>query len=273
VLPHLRVPPAEWLFHEEEPRRQPDARLGWTLVPSRTGQLTIGGRAIEYAIDRRGHRARRPDDSIDTTRPTVVFAGESVIFGEGLTFDESIPAQVGAIAGVQAANLAVNGYSNDQAYLRLQQELPAFTRPVAVVSLFMPMLFGRNLDDDRPHLGPGLTWQPAAHRPRLLSLARLFVPYRGDDEVTRGVTLTQDVLRATADLARARGATAILVVPQIGDEDPAEAAIRRRVLDEGGIPYARVRLDGRWTVEPADRHPDARGAHAIAQTIASLIHR
>jgi hypothetical protein len=269
VLRGVHVRPAEWLFHEEEPRRQPDARLGWTLVPSRTGHLTIGGRTIDYAIDRSGYRARRPDESVDPAQPTIVFAGESVIFGEGLTFDESIPAQVTAMTAVQSANLGVNGYSNDQAFLRLQQELPRFGRPVAVVSLFMPMLFGRNLDDDRPHLGPGLAWEPAAHHARLVSLARLFVPYRSEDDVTRGVSLTRDVLRATANLARARGAILLLIVPQIGVEDPTEAALRRRVIDAGGIPYVRVALDASWTVEPSDRHPDARGAHAIALAIAA----
>lgn len=270
VLPHLHVPPAEWLFHAEEPRRQPDARLGWTLAPSRTGRLTIGGRAIEYAIDARGYRARRASDTVDVLRPTIVLAGESVIFGEGLTFDESIAAQVTAITGVQTANLGVNGYSNDQAFLRLQQELPRFGRPVGIVSLFMPVLFGRNLDDDRPHLGPGLTWAPAVSHARLVSLARLFVPYRTEDEIARGVALTRDVLRATADLARARGAIPILVVPQIGAETSVESALRRRVLDEGGIAYVPVPLDARWTVAPGDRHPDARGARAIAQAIAAV---
>src|SRR5262249_51359745 len=154
-----------------------------------------------------------------------------------------------------------------QAFLRLEQELPRFDRPVAVVSLFMPMLFGRNLDDDRPHLGPGLTWEPAAPHARLVSLAHLLVPYRSDAAVARGVALTRDVLRATADLARARGAVSILVVPQIGVEDQTETRLRQRVLDDGGIQYVPVPVDAGWTVDSSDRHPDARGARAIAQAI------
>src|SRR5262249_55038384 len=81
---------------------------------------------------------------------------------------------------------------------------------------------------------------------------------------------TRAVLKATGDLARARGAAPLLVVPQIGAEDPTESALRHRVLDEGGIPYVPVPVDGRWTVEPSDRHPDARGAHAIALAIAAV---
>jgi len=68
------------------------------------------------------------------------------MFGEGLTWEESVPAQVGAMMGTQSANLAVHGFGTDQAYLRLQMELARFRRPVAVVSLFMTALFGRNLD-------------------------------------------------------------------------------------------------------------------------------
>jgi hypothetical protein len=121
----------------------------------------------------------------------VLFTGESVMFGEGLTWEESIPAQVGGMLGVQSANLAVHGFGTDQAYLRLERELPRFRRPVAVVSLFMTALFGRNLDDDRPHLGPGLVWQPAEHHDRLTSLGKLLVPYRRDETVARGVAVTR----------------------------------------------------------------------------------
>lgn len=268
VLSHLRVPAPEWLVHGEEPRRQADRRLGWTLVPFRVGHLAAGGRTVEYAIDRSGYRARTPDDSVDPARPTIVFVGESIIFGEGLTFDESIPAQVTGLTGLQSANLGVGGYSNDQAFLRLQQELPRFSRPVAVVSLFMPVLFGRNLDDGRPHLGPGLTWQPPVHHARLVLLGRVLVPYRRELTIVNGIAHTRDVLRATEDLARARGAAPLLIVPQIGAEDPREAALRRRVLDDGGIPYIPVPIDCSWTISPEDRHPDATGAHAIALAVA-----
>ena len=265
---HLR--PAEWLFPEEEPRRRPHARLGWTLEPSRTGHNRIAGRAIEYAIDRAGYRVRRVDEPVDPDRPTLLFIGESMMFGEGLTWDESVPAQVGAIMGLQSANLAVHGYGSDQAYLRLQIELPRFRRPAAVVSLFMTALFGRNLDDDRPHLGPGLVWRPAEQHSRLASIAKLAVPYRSDETVERGITVTRDVLRATVDLARARGATPLIVVPQFGAEAPVERTLRRRILDETGLPYVLVAIDSGWRL-PWDRHPNASAAGLIADAVADRI--
>jgi len=268
MLRNVHLRPAEWLSPEDEPRRQADARLGWTCVPERIGHKNTSGRVIDYAIDAAGYRVNRLDEPVDPERPTILFTGESVMFGEGLTYEESIPAQVGTMMSVQTANLAVHGYGNDQAYLRLQTELPHFRRPVAVVSLFMTALFGRNLDQDRPHLGPGLVWLPAEHRSRLSSLAKLIVPYRADTTVNRGVTVTREVLRATNELARVHGATPLLVVLQFGHEDQAESTLRRRILDEASIPYVFVEIDSSWRL-PWDRHPNARAARAVATTITS----
>jgi len=271
ALRHLHLQPAAWLFAEQEPRRRYDATLGWTLVPSRVGRKTIGGRQIDYAIDPSGYRVRRIDEPVDRERPTILFTGESVMFGEGLTWDESIPARVQAITATQSANLAVHGYGNDQAYLRLLADLPRFRRPVAVVSLFMTSLFERNLEDDRPHLAPGLAPMPPERRGRLASLAMVLLPYRTDRDVDDGVAMTRDVLRATIQLASSRGATAVIVVPQLGREDPLEHALRTRILEAAAIPYVWVEVDGRWRL-PGDRHPDARAAQLIASAIAARLH-
>jgi hypothetical protein len=255
------------LLPEEEPRRRPDARLGWTFEPARTGHNTVGGRPIEYAFDASGYRVRGVDEPVDPERPTILFVGESVMFGEGLMWDESVPAQVGMMTRTQSANLAVHGYGNDQALLRLQTELPRFRRPVAVISIFMTALFGRNLDEDRPHLGPGLVWLPAKQRSPLASLAGLLVPYRRDETVERGIRMTRDVLRATVHAAEERGARPLTVVPHFGHEQPADERIRRRIFDDAGIPYELVEIDESWHL-PWDRHPDARAARLMASAIA-----
>ena len=272
VLSRVHLRPAEWLSAKDEPRRQPDPRLGWTWVAGRTGHKSIGGRLIDYAIDPAGYRVSHVDEPVDPERPTILFTGESVMFGEGLTYAESIPAQVGAMMGVQSANLAVHGYGNDQAYLRLQAELPHFRQPVAVVSLFMTALFGRNLDQDRPHLGPGLAWLPAEQHSRLSSLAKLLVPYRADKTVERGVTVTQQVLRATSELARAHGATPLLVVLQFGHEEQSEQMLRRRIVNDANIPYVFVDIDSSWRLT-WDRHPNSQAAHAIATAVVNELRR
>jgi len=270
VLRTVHLRPAEWLVPEEEPGRRPDPRLGWTLVPARTGHNRVGGRVIEYAIDAAGYRVRGVGQPVDPERPTIVFTGESVMFGEGLTWEESIPAQVESITATQSANLAVHGYGNDQSYGRLQAELPRFRQPVAVVTLFMTALFGRNLDADRPHLAPGLIWLPAEQRSRVGALAKLLVPYRRTATVERGVTMTREVLHATIDLARARGATPLIVVPQFAPEAPSEQHLRHRVLDQGGVPYLLVEIHSDWRLS-WDRHPNARAARIIAEAVAARL--
>jgi hypothetical protein len=266
ALKYVKIQPAEWLFSDEEPRRQPDPHLGWTFLPSRSGHAMIGGRNITYSFDSHGYRVPSLDTPVDLDRPSILFTGESVMVGEGLLWDETIPAQVGAALGIQSANLAVHGYSTDQSYMRLEAELPRFTRPVAVVTLFMTTLFGRNLDRDRPSLGPGLAWRPARPRARLPSLLQMFVPYRTSGAIATGVSLTREVLRETANLARAHGAAPIIVVPQFGHDDPPDQALRRSIFDGTGLSYVFVEIEPEWRI-PWDRHPDARAAHRIADAV------
>ncbi len=257
--------------HEAKPTREPlrrrDPRLGWVYLTDRSahGRL-LAGRRILYAIDPHGYRAARPGDVIDPNRPSIVLTGESIIFGYGLSWDEAIAGQVERLTGLQAADIAVEAYAPDQAYTRLRDELPRFRCPKAVVAIFIPSLFGRILDDDRPHLDAGLVPRPETRRWRLATLARRAVPYRTAGELRRGLDITRAVLRSVAETARARGAVPILVVPVFLPEPPAETAIRRTVLDEAHIPYLPVRLDQSWRIR-GDKHPDARGDLAIAKAI------
>ena len=253
-----------------EPRMQSDARLGWTFVPSRTAHAVIGGRVVDYAFDARGYRVPRVGVSPDPQLPTILFAGESILVGYGLQWSESVPAQVQALTGVQAANAAVAGYSTDQMYMRLSTELPRFRRPAAVVMLFTPSLFAKNLSRNRPHLGPGLVWSPARQPLRLEAITIHALPYHSDRAIDAGVAETRSVLQAGVALARARGATPLIVCPVFGEGEPMERDLRRRILDQGGLPYVLVRLDPSWRV-PGDGHPDARGAKAIAAAIAARI--
>ncbi len=254
----------------EEPRRHRDPLLGWTFVPARTGYNTIAGRTIEYTFDPAGYRVREAAHPVDPARPTILFTGESVIVGQGLRWEETIPAQVQALLGTQTANLAVHGYATDQAYLRLRAELPRFSRPVAVVALFTPSLFDRNLDTDRPHLGPGLVWLPPRRLWSIVELARWLIPYRSDQSIERGEAVTQEVLRATVDLARQRGAIPLIVVPEFGREQPIEQTLRTRILDDARLPYVLVKLDPSWRL-PGDLHPDPRAAQAIGTATASRL--
>jgi hypothetical protein len=263
-------PSTEWRLPPVEPLRRADPQIGWTVIPNRIGYDVVAGRVVEYAIDASGYRVRRLDEPVDPAQPTVVFTGESVMAGKGLGWEESIPAQVGAMIGVQSANLAVYGYATDQSYLRLVRELPRFERPVAVVSLFMTAVFGRDLDDGRPHLGSGLVWLPAVEHGRLAALSQLLVPFRREATVERGIAVTREVLGAIVALAHARGATPLILVPQFNCEDALERTLRSRILDDAGLPYVFVEFDEDWRL-PGDLHPNARTARAIAVAVAARL--
>ena len=265
---HLRA--KEEVAARKEPRRHPDAYLGWLFVPSRVGYQRINGRQIEYAFDGSGYRVRSVAEPVGFERPTIAFTGESMMVGEKLMWDETFAAQTGKLMNLQSANVAVSGFANDQAYLRLRQEVQRFRHPVAVVTLFSPALFDRNLDDDRPHLVSGLIWYPAEKRSRLMTIARRLVRYRSDEAIERGIAVTREVLRATAIVVRARGAVPLIVVPQFGEEEPRERVLRHRILDEAGLPYVWVQLDPTWRVAD-DGHPDVRAARAIAAAIAGRL--
>jgi hypothetical protein len=253
-----------------EPRRQADPRLGWKFVPARSVVAAEAGRRVPYSFDDAGHRVSAPGAVVDVERPTLLFTGESIIVGFGLTYEETIPARVGALLGIQSANLAVSDYSNDQSYLRLASELPRFRRPVAVLTLFMPSLFDRNLLDNRPHLGTGLAWQPPGRHWRLTALLRWLIPYSSNVSVEQGITRTRDGLRALVDLAKGRGAEPLIVVPQFGQESATDERLRRRILDDMRLPYVHVTLDPSWHLQ-GDLHPDSRGAQAIAIAIAGRL--
>jgi hypothetical protein len=265
---HLRA--KEEVLARKEPRRHLDARLGWLFVPSRSGYQTINGRRTEYAFDANGYRVRRTGDVVDFHAPTIVFTGESMMVGEKLHWDETIPAQTAALTGLQSANIAVSGFATDQAFLHLQHELPRFRHPVATVLLFTPSLFDRNLDDDRPHLGSHLAWLPAKQRWRLAAIAKRLLRYRSEEDIERGIEVTREVLRAYVDLSRAHGAQPLILVPQFGDEEPREREWRRRILDEPRFPYVQVKLDPTWRIYD-DGHPDPRAAHAMAVALAQRL--
>jgi hypothetical protein len=258
--------PQEQPLPTKEPLCRPDARLGWTFVPGRVGRVVVAGRPIDYVLDARGYRVADLAHPVDTTRPTLIFVGESIITGFGLHWNESIPALVGAALHTQSANLSVFAYADDQTYQRLASELPRFDHPKAVVILFSPGLVFRDFDDERPHLASDGVWRPPVRRSHLERLVRFFVPYHSREEIDRQIALVRGELAADIRMARARQAQALIVVPHFGPEDATERILRRRILDEPGLPYVWVNLDPALRI-PHDPHPNPRGARAIAAAI------
>lgn len=254
-------------WDKEEPLRARDSEYGWTFAENHAGTVALHGRKVHYATGPGGYRIPAPGAAPDFARPTIVFAGESILLGYGLEWPETIPAQVQVVTGIQVANMAVNAHAADQTYLRLRRELPRFQKPVAVVIPFVPALFDRNLDTDRPHLDARLRWHPADPPSfRLVELTRRAVRYRSSAAIAEGTAMTREVLRRMIAMTQARGARAVVVVPQFMPESQREAQVRRDVLDAGRIPYLLVPIRPEWRF-PVDRHPTPQGARAIAKAV------
>ena len=253
---------------EEEPLRRADPISGWVNVPGRVGFETYQSRVIRYDLDMQGRRVadlRRP---LDPARPSILFIGESILFGYRLNWNETAPAWIGTDTGLQPVNLSVNGYGTDQEWLRLRQELPHFARPKAVIALFAPMMIERSLDQHRPRLDADLRWHAGEPGWRLGKLVRKLVPYHSAARLDAGIAATRASLVAIVAAARARGAQPLIIVPVFGAEQPVERRLREQVL--AGLPFVPVRIDPAWTI-PGDGHPDARANAAMSRAVLAAL--
>lgn len=265
-------PRLEWILGTEDPR------TGWAFVPNRSMVLPPRGpqRRALYAIDAHGDRARTQDWAEDPQAPTVILTGESTAVGHGLQWDETIAAQLAEKLHVQVVNVAEGGYGSDQAHLRAVDALPRFARPVALVSLVLPVQLHRNIQDDRPRLvvrDGSLVVEPRSRSPfRLRQVFVDEVPYLSEADLQRSLALTRRILHATADAARARGALPLFVVPTVGPPRPLdahpEAFVVRALLDD--LPHVVVDIDPAHLI-PGDGHPDRAGAGQVADAIASAL--
>lgn len=248
----------------EEPLRRADPILGWANIPARVGIEHFGGRDIRYAIDAHGRRIADPGHPLEPGRPSILFTGESIMFGFRLNWLETAAGRIEQATGLQSGNIAVNGYGADQQFMRLRQELPRFARPRAVVALFAPALLERSLDNHRPYLDPALRWHAAQPAWRLERVFKNVLLYHSTARIDDGIARAHASLAATVAAARARGAIPVILVPEYAPEAAVERRLRERVL--AGLPYVRVELDRRWSIA-GDGHPDARANLAMADAL------
>src|SRR5215831_18913157 len=278
---------AIWRRHESNERvhrlatryEAPDPTMGWQWRPSCSETVHIGGRDLLYAFNALGNRAPSKDANPDFDRPTILFTGESMSFGHALSWEETFAALVGKRLGMQVENLSGNGYGNDQAYLRLLDQLPRFKQPRAAVTFFMTGQVKRNVYDTRPRLqltsdGSLEPRKPSSGIAALLRLAVFrarFVPFHSAE----AIPLTQAILRETDRRVRARGAFPLFVIQTWGPpgrslDQYAEGWLIRTFFEDQHLHYVVVDLQGDWRI-PVDGHPDQRANEAIAGAIVQAL--
>ena len=247
----------------------------WTLAPSRTMRWNIGGREVEYAVNADGFRTRSEADHVDFAAPTVLFVGESVVFGIGLRYEETFAARVGQRLGVQAVNASVHGFGGAQAYLHaITEVLPRFERPLAVVTIVLAEQVERNTLGNRAgvRIGERGLLEHTDPEPRWATNVRLRRVWNdlfhfNDDEA---FDIQRAVLLETARATRARGAAPLFVVTNyeapcmpVNGEPP---WLFGALFAGTDLPHVDVTIDPTWKISD-DPHPDARAHERLAAAI------
>ena len=120
-----------------------DGKGGMEPVPGWQGTMTIHGRTVPIRVDALGMRAT--ESAVQTAAAQrVLFLGDSMVFGNGVTADEAFPALVGKSLGVTAGNAGVPGYGPRLALRRLRELDKAFAPHAIVATVFL----GNDFDDD-----------------------------------------------------------------------------------------------------------------------------
>jgi hypothetical protein len=275
----LHVPPSPLATCQLPPTRA-DARRSWAYPGGATVVLVDDGRPVTYAFDEAGDRVPSPGAEPDLTRPTLLFAGESVTLGLGLPWEETYPAIVGDRLRLPIVNASVHGYGDDQIYLLVKDRIAALQRPVAVVLIGMAELFQRDVADWRQRLrfrsdGSFEVVDPSPEWVRTSPLRML---------LQRAVTLHDDeairIARATyagmAREARARGAYPLVVFAnyyaQCEPDGSGTPPIERRLFSGLDVDHIWVDLPRAWVIG-TNGHPDARANQALAGAVVTALQR
>jgi hypothetical protein len=274
---------SELLLHAGSPRRDvvpyldadwvADARYGWRPAVSRVTDRRVADRTVRFVTDANGYRVRSADTQIDFARPTILSTGESVASGYALDYDETYAAMLGDDLGVQVANIAVTAYGIAQAHLRLGDELPRFARPLATVTMVLPLALDRDGTSDVRHLAAApdglLAW--VRGEGTLLGRSRVFslMADAADLHSDRAIDRTRALLTATARVSVEHGAFPLFVLldwPTCLPDETGAPSIERTLFEGLSLTHVRVHLP-REDYDRVTLHPTARGQRTLADAI------
>ena len=252
---------------------EPDARHGWLFKASKSITIELGERPIRYDFDAERDRAPAVEAVSDPARPSLLFVGESIMSGHGLTYEESLPAIVGEALDLQVVNLAVDGYAADQAFLRLFDALPRFEHPVAIVTLFLPLMVNRidRVDHQRITFD-GLEVKLAP--PGFVQSLRLTQTFSEwfDFHPEWAIQTAATVFQQTARLAKERNARAIFVTPYLGTDWPRrDGYLIQELLGRQGLTVVNPRFG--FEPMPGDSHPNPASTRRLAEAVVAELRK
>jgi lysophospholipase L1-like esterase len=127
----------------------PDPDAGYTLRPYFTGvdENFFGDFRAKVIINNMGFRDNRREAKVNMNRFRILMLGDSLTFGEGVSYENSYPALVERAlisrhVNAQVINGAVPGYGLAQMFERLKTRFDAVT-PHMVTAAWAPHLFHR----------------------------------------------------------------------------------------------------------------------------------
>jgi hypothetical protein len=249
-----------------------DPRGHVILLASHTKDVTFGKRVVRYAIDADGNRAASSDHVTDPNAPAVLFTGESVGMGWGVAYEQSYSALVAKALAVQAVNVSITGFANDQAYLRARDALGKLSHPLAIVTVVLPDQLERNVDVARERLVLSqrgrLELEPASTSFWATSPLRKLIGYHSSD----AIALTRAVLQATAELAHSRGAVPIFLWTNYGRPcdltERGTSVLEERLFSGFDATHVRVEIPPSQTIQNGeDPHPNEIGHQALARAV------
>ncbi|AKM81067.1 MAG: hypothetical protein UT13_C0001G0105 [Candidatus Pacebacteria bacterium GW2011_GWF2_38_9] len=105
---------------------------------------------FEYHFDKNGIRVESENYEINHDKKIIAFIGDSVTFGEELSFKDTFPAKIGELLGeeFEIVNLGVQGFGTSQSMIHLKN-LISEIRPDFVVYTFIPDHINRDINYDR----------------------------------------------------------------------------------------------------------------------------
>lgn len=216
-----------------------DPARGWALKPGLRDLPVFEGQTL--SSNSRGLRGREEYPYAKTPGKTrIEFLGDSFIFGEEVSDDETVPARLQELwPGAEVLNLGVHGYGHDQMLVYLREEGVRYRPDICLIG-FIYVDMPRNLLSFKDYAKPRFTLEDgrlvlgntpvpapaavlAAERRRsrfldLLTILRAKIEFAFGIQFSRMERITTALLDEIAAVSRGSGATPVFVYLPGGDE-------------------------------------------------------